>query len=304
MYLKLIIPFLFLSFLQADNNRSVFDEYHETLCQTLVNTSNSIDDYFVDKNSSRTSKTHAEFSTSVAKESRMRLENDVRFRIRLDLPKIEENLRVVFEDDSSDNLLYDGTTLNDQHLDSKEYYLRLEYLKYMKDTFNMRVGAGLKVRRQNLVPYFNVRSHYEIQDKEKSKSELFNRFRYYSDGEIENNFQFNTLYTVNDKLYTIWSNQLYHTNENPYERFSNDFTFVSLFNDKQHIRYGFGISSHITKFQDFKVDYYDLHTAFHHVFYKKWAYYEVAPSILQRDSHDFKTTYRLLLKFGIYLQKQ
>lgn len=302
MYLKLTIILLFLSFLHADNNTSVFDEYHDNLCKVLINTSNSIDDYFVDENSSLSSKTYAEFSTSVAKESRLDLENDIRFRIRLNLPKIEKNLRVIFEDDSSDNLLYDGTTLNDQHLDSKEYYLRLEYLNYVKDTFNMRVGAGVKVRRQNLVPYLNVRSRYELYNEKKNKSELFNRFRYYTDGEIENNLEFNSLYTLKDDLYFVWSNRFYHTNTLPSETLANDITFVSLLDDKQHIRYGFGISSNVKDFESLNTDYYYLHSTFHHIFYRDWAYYEISPSILQREINDFETSYRLLINFGIHFK--
>ncbi|CAA6805802.1 MAG: Unknown protein [uncultured Sulfurovum sp.] len=305
MYFKPIITLLFLSFLHAENNTSVFDVYHNNLCKVLVNTSNSIDNYFVDDNrTNESSETYAEFSTSMAQESHMGLEKDVRFRLRLNLPKIQKNLRLIFEDDSSDNLLYDGTTLNDRHLDSKEYYLRLEYLNYVKDTFNMRMGGGVKIRRGNLVPYFNIRSRYELHKEGKSKGEFFNRFRYYTDGEIENNLEFNSLYTIADDFYAIWSNILYHSNEDPYETLANDITMVSIFNEKQHIRYGLGISNHIKKFEDMNVDYYYLHGVFHHVFYKHWAYYEVAPSILQRDINNFKTSYRLLLKFGIYLQQK
>ncbi|CAA6811960.1 MAG: Unknown protein [uncultured Sulfurovum sp.] len=296
MYFKTIFIFLCFSFLQANN----VDKYHENLCKLLVNTSNSIDNYFVDDNSSERSKTHAEFSTSFATETHLSLEKDIRFRLRLNLPKIEKNLRLVFEDDTSDNLLYDGTTLNDQHLDSKQYYLRLEYFNFMKDTFKTRVGAGVKIRRGNLVPYANARSRYELYAQNKHKAELYNRFRYYSDGEIENSLEFNALYTIRDDLYAIWDNTFFHINTTPYEVLANDFSFVTVLNDKQHIRYGFGISSEVSKFEALDVSYYYLHGSFHHVFYKDWAYYTISPSILQREINNFDTSYRLLLNFGIY----
>ncbi|CAA6814438.1 MAG: Unknown protein [uncultured Sulfurovum sp.] len=309
MYLKkpillLFLSFPFFSFLQADTNTSIFDTYHDNLCKMLIDTSNSIDDYFIDGNISTSSNTYGEFSTSIAQESYLSFENDVRFRLRLNLPKIQKNLRLVFEDDSSDNLLYDGTQLNDQHLDTKEYFLRLEYLNYVKNTFNIRMGGGLKVRKRNLVPYLNVRARYEFYNEQKNKSELFNRFRYYSDGEIENNLELNSLYTISDDLYTLWTNTFYHTNRFPHETLASSITAVSIFTDKQHIRYGLGISSHVNKFQDLTVDYYYLHSAFHHLFYKDWAYYEISPSILQRKNNDFKTSYRLLVKFGIYFHKK
>lgn len=303
MYLKFIILFLFLSFLKADNNRSLFDEYHKRLCHALVNISNGIDDYFVDINSTKTSKTDAEFTTSVAQESGMDLEKEIRFRIGLNLPKIEESLRLVFEDDSSDNLLYNGTRLNNQKMDTKAYYLRLEYLNYVKEAFNMRLGTGMKIRKGNLVPYLNVQADQALSHKNNNKAELFNRFRYYSDGEIENNFGLNVRYTFQDNLEVLWNNSFYYVNSTPYEVLANDVTLLTSFNDKQHIRYGLGISSHIKKFENLKVDYYYLQATFRHLFYKKWVYYEVSPSILKREINDFKPSYRLLLNFGIYFKK-
>jgi len=302
MYHKILFLLLFSSLLHADSNLSVIDQYHDDLCKVLVNYSNSIDDYFVDENSTTSSKTYAEFSTSMAKESRMDFEKDIRFRIRLNLPKIEKNLRLVFEDDSSDNRLYDGTTLNDQEIESKEYYLRLDYLNYVKKMFNMRLGAGMKIRKRNFVPYLNVRARYELYNEQKKRAEFFNRFRYYSDGEIENNFEYNALYMLRNDLYAMWNNRFYYINTSPYETLASDISLVSVWNDKQNIRYGFGISSSVKAFQHLNTDYYYLSSTFHHIFYKDWVYYEVSPSILQRKINNFQSSYRVLINFGIHFK--
>jgi hypothetical protein len=299
-----LIIFLF-SLLNAKDDINLFDEYHDSLCKVLVNTSNSIDDYFIDdENSTLSSRTHAEFSTSFAEETYLGMEKDIRFRLRLNLPKIQKNLRLVFEDENSDNLLYDGTTLNDQNLEDKRYYLRLEAFSYLKDSLNIKLGGGVRFRDRNLVPYVNIRSNYELYNKEKNIAELFNRFRYYSDGEIENNLEFNSLLTLDDNLYVTWNNNFYHSNENEFEILFDDLSLIYLHNKKQKINFGIGVSSLIEKFQDFNVDYYYLHASFHHLFYKDWVYYELSPSILKRKINDFKTSYRFLVNFGIYFKSE
>jgi hypothetical protein len=58
----------------------------------------------------------------------------------------------------------------------------------------------VRIRDAHLVPYLNIRSRYNLYDKEKVNSALYNRFRHYTDGEIENNFEFNTKYNVTDSL--------------------------------------------------------------------------------------------------------
>ena len=303
--IKLTLIISFISILNANNDVNLFDEYHDGLCKVLVNTSNSIDDYFIDDNSSSlSSKTHATFSTSLAKETYLDMEKDIRFRLRLNLPKIQENLRLVFEDENSDNLLYDGSTLTDQNLEDKRYYLRLEYFRYVKDTFNVQLGGGVRFRNGNLVPYLNINSKYELYDKNKHKSHLLNRFRYYTDGEIENNLEFNSLYTIYDDLYLTWNNNFYHSTDNALESLFNDVSLVYFFNKKQQVNFGLGISSGIEKFKKLNVDYYYLHSTFRHLFYKDWVYYELSPSVLQRNINDFKTSYRFLVNFGIYFKSE
>ena len=127
-----LLALLFTS-VYAEYNVSIWDEYHENLCNALINTSNSIDDYSVDDNHSGSSNTSAELSTSFAVENNQKLEKDIRLRLRLNLPKIQKNLRLVLEDETNDNALYDGTTLQNEKLQDKRYYLGLEYFNFMKD---------------------------------------------------------------------------------------------------------------------------------------------------------------------------
>lgn len=306
--MKVIRIFIFMvlfSKVYAKSNMEVLEAYHAELCNILVNTSNSIDDYFIEDNLSNLKKntTYAEFSTSVAIETEQAFEKDVRLRLRLKLPKIQKKLRIIFEDDNRNNSLYDRTTLNNEKLIDKSYYLRLEYLRLVKKKFNLALGVGLRVRQGNLVPYLNFRSRYDIFTDERFKSKFYNRFRYYSDGEIEDIFEFNNIYTFDNSVYAILENKLSYSNQDSYEIAYHDLSLIKQLSDKKQLSVGVGIRSDLVNFKHYDVEYYHIHTLYHHLFYKNWLYYQVAPSTLWRESNHFKISYRLMLNFGILFKK-
>jgi hypothetical protein len=286
----------------AENNSSLLDVYHDDLCKVLVNTSNSIDNYFIEEKRSVSSTTHAELSSSFAMETNQAFEKDVRFRLRLNLPKIQKNLRLIFEDENNDDSLYDRTTLNDEQLIDRSYYLRLEYFKMMKDKLNMVAGAGLRIRQGHLVPYFNLRSRYDIYNDKKIKSAFYNRFRFYTDGEIEDIFEFNSLYQINSFLHLIFRNQLSYSNKDDFETLYHDIVLTKKLHKKRQLSFGVGVSSYLKNFTNYKVEYYHFHTLYHHLFYKDWFYYQVAPSVLWREENRFDVSYRLMLNFGIFFK--
>jgi len=300
MYIKFTTLILFfLSSLSAEDNMTVLDKYHDNLCYILVDTSNRIDDYFVDDNCSKGSTTHAELINSFAIENYQSMEKDIRLRLRLNLPKIQKNLRLVFEDETSDNSLYDSTKLTNEHLEEKQYFLRLEYFKFVKKSLNMAFSGGLRIRNSHLIPYANIRSSYELYRKKNIESKFYNRLRYYTDGEIENIFEFNTKKSINDSVDFFWTNQLEYTNENELQTLINDITWRKILNKKEEVDIGFGIVSKLKNFKQSNIDYIHIHGLFHHIFYKDWLYYQVAPSILWRETNGFKSSYRYMMNIGL-----
>jgi len=303
-FTKLYILIILFSQLYAKSNMEILEEYHDELSTVLVNVSNSIDDYFIEDNSSSLkSKTYAKFSSSIAMEGNQKIEKDMRLRLRLNLPKIQKNLRIIFEDDNYDNSFYDRTTLNNEKLKDKSYYLRLEYLKLVKKKFNLGLGLGLRVRQGNLVPYLNFRSRYDVFKNETFKSLFRNRFRYYSDGEQEDVLEFNNLYIFDDSVYTILQNELSYSNKDSYELAYHDLSLIKKLSDKKQLSVGMGIRSGLVNFKDYNIEYYHIHTLYHYTFYKNWLYYEVSPSVLWRESNNFNISYRLMLNFGILFKK-
>lgn len=299
-----ILSIFFIDTSFAKLELGVLDEYHDSLCDVLVNTSNSIDDYFIDDNSTKIrSKTYAKFSTSIAVEDNQKLEKDIRLRLRLNLPKVQRNLRLIFEDDNYNNEFYDRTTLNSEKLKDKSYYLRLDYFKFIKKKFNLSLGVGLRVRQGNLVPYLNFHSRYDIFENREFKSAFYNRLRYYSDGEIEDILEFNNRYIVDNSVYLILGNKLSYSDRDSYQIAYHDLSLIKELSDKKELGVGFGIRSSLVDFKNYSVEYYHIHTLYHHLFYKKWLYYQLAPSILWRESNNFNISYRMMINLGIIFKK-
>ena len=294
-----ILLLFLLSTLNAEEQNMLLDEYHDELCNILVDTSNSIDDYFVDSNSTESSTTRAELINSFAIENNQNFEKDIRLRLRLSLPKIQKNLRLFFEDETQDNTLYDSTKLTDKHLNKKKYYLRLEYFKFVKNKLNTAVAAGVRIRHSHLVPYLNIRSHYDLYQQESINSELYNRFRYYIDGEISNAFEFNSKYTLEDRVDFFWRNQLSYSNQEEFQTIINDISGVKTINHKEQIGLGFGVVSQLKNFKNLNIDYAHIHGLFQHTVYRNWFYYQVVPSVLWRESNNFKISYRYMMNFGV-----
>ena len=300
MYRYMVLLFLcFSSTLYSEYNLTLLDKYHDDLCHVLVDISNSIDNYFVESNSTESSSTRAELINSFAIENRQGFEKEIRLRLRLSLPKIQKNLRLVLEDETNDDSSYDSTSLTNEHLETKRYYLRLEYFKFVKKKLNMAFAGGVRIRNSHLVPYANIRSRYNLYEKGKINSEVYNRFRYYTDGEVEDSFEFNTEYSISESFDLFFRNQLSYSNKEEFQVVINDVSWIKSLNDKKQVGAGFELVSKLENFKNARVDYIHFHALFHHMFYKDWIYYQVAPSVLWRESNDFKTSYRYMMNIGI-----
>ena len=293
-----ILTFSLLS-VHAEFNSKRVDKCHNKISHWLVNSSNSIDDYLTDSNSTETSKTFAEVKTSFAAENTQDVDYGIRLKLRLDLPKIEKELRLIFEDADSDDQIYDGTTLsNDYHLEEKEYYLRLDYLKLIKKKLHLRAGAGVRFRKASLHPYLDIKSKYYQHDNNKSKVIVSNRFRLYIDGDYENVLATYRFLHLDSSLYFTFTNTLRYRSWNEVQKIATNMTFIkSLSNDRQT---SVGLSF-INDLNNWSIHsrYYQLHTSYKARLYGNWMYYEIAPSILRRRVNNFHPTFRLMLNIGM-----
>ena len=290
---------LLLTVILFGDNDCFIDEYRNKFSNMLVETMSSIDDFFVDSNETLHNNTHAEFSTSIAQESYLNLEKDIRFKIRVNVPKIQKHLKLFLEDEESDDILYDESKIKKDTLQNKRYYLRLEFLKFDIKGLTNKLSGGVRIRSNRLVPYANYHSNYKIHEEKQFKSNVSNNFRLYTDGGLEDYLSLTMVYGFNDLLTGIWRNTLSY-NETPIETFQSDYSFLYTIDDKKQIKMGLGMTDLVKNFGGSKIDNFNLHSSFSHVFHKNWMYYELSTYLLKREVNDYKNSYRLFLKFGIY----
>ncbi len=296
-YFYIYIFFIF-NMSYAEFNVTDLDRYHDELSNWLVDTSNSIDNYFIEENGTVSSKTYAELKTSFALESKRSSEYAIRLRLRLNLPKIQKKLRVVFEDSDSDDDFYDSTKLdNDKHLDDKDYYLRLEYFNYIWKRLNFSMSGGVRLKRFDVHPFLNLKVKYDVESLNKNERVISNRFRYYINSDIEDVVSYNILYPIDDSNYCTIRHNFRYRNWQNYQQIVNSASCVKKIEKNRYISIGASLLSELED-KDLTLQYPKIYWKYRGKLYKEWIYYELTPSILWRKENSYNESYRFMLNIG------
>jgi len=301
MFRYLFIYFIFfLSILRAEFNTTILDEYYDSLCQILVDSSNSVDDYFIDANSSKRSKTEAELKTSFAIESGKKSEYAMRLRLRISLPKIQKKFRLIFEDEDSDDIFYDGTSLDNQYkVEQKNYFLRLDFFNDVIKKLSLTTGVGVKFKKLNMYPYFNLKARYMLDDK---NAVVSNRFRLYNNGDFEDTLNLNKMKYFNDNIYFFYRNFFRYRSWTYNTSIVNSISATKILTDKQELTLGISLTSELEILKSY-IRYRQLYVAYRDLLYKNWVYYEISPSMLWREENGYERSYRFMFNIGINFKK-
>ncbi len=161
MYRYLLI-LLILELLKGEFNSTLLDIYHKKISKILIETSENVDNFFIDNNYSHAkNRTEAQLKTSFAIEDGKKAEYALHLRLRLHLPKLQNKFKLIFEDEDSDNIFYDSLKLDNQYkLENKGYFLRLDYFNYVIKKIDFTSGIGLKFKKFNIYPYVNLKTKY------------------------------------------------------------------------------------------------------------------------------------------------
>jgi len=301
MFRYLFIYFIFfLSILRAEFNTTILDEYYDSLCQILVDSSNSVDDYFIDANSTKRSKTEAELKTSFAIESGKKSEYAMRLRLRISLPKIQKKFRLIFEDEDSDDIFYDGTSLDNQYkVEQKNYFLRLDFFNDVIKKLSLTTGVGVKFKKLNMYPYFNLKARYMLDDK---NAVVSNRFRLYNNGDFEDTLNLNKMKYFNDNIYFFYRNFFRYRSWTYNTSIVNSISATKILTDKQELTLGISLTSELEILKSY-IRYRQLYVAYRDLLYKNWVYYEISPSMLWREENGYERSYRFMFNIGINFKK-
>jgi len=299
-YLSFII--ILSSMLSAEFNTTILDKYHESLCNILVNSSDSIDNYFVE-GSSVGSKTSAQLKTSYAIESERKAEYALRLRLHLSLPKIQEHLHLIFEDTQSDDLLDDGTNLlNEKHIQNINYTLKVEVSDNIIKDFNIKWLLGTRFRKSFLHPFMSMKAKRVLANDDIKTVVFNNRFRFFDNMNYEEVASINRMDKMKDNLYMVLENIFRYRSETANNELITRLTGRKLLGNKQELSTGMSIYSSF-KNGRYNIIYPEVFTRYYSMFYKDWLYYEVSPSVLWRHEHNYRATLRVMFNLGVIFKK-
>lgn len=288
--------------LSADFNTTILDQYHESLCNILVNSSDNIDNYFVE-GSSKGSKTTAQLKTSYAIESERKAEYALRLRLHLSLPKIQKHMRLIFEDTQSDDLLNDDTTLsNEKQVQNMNYILKVEVSDSMIKDFNIKWLLGTRFRKSFLHPFLSMKAN-RVLINDDLKTVVFNsRFRFFDDLNYEEVVSLNRMDKIKDSLYMIFENIFRYKSDTDNNELITRLTGRKLLGDKKELSTGMSFYSSF-RHGRYDIIYPEVFTKYYELFYKNWVYYEVSPSILWRHEHNYRASLRVMFNLGVIFKK-
>jgi hypothetical protein len=282
---------------KAEFNTTLLDIYHKKISEILIETSQSVDDFFTDTNLSNIkNKTQAQIKTSFAVENGREAEYSIRFRLKLHLPKLQNRFKLIFEDEDSDDIFYDGSKLDNQYkLENKNYFLRVDYYNYVAKKIDFTLGVGVKFKKLNIYPYLNFKTKYLFEDK---NILLKNRFRLYSNREYSDTITISKVKKLNNESYILFRNFIRYKNNNKNRDMINSISLTKSLTKHREATIGFLLKEH---FQIYKYyfDYPQLYFGYRSPLYKKWLYYEINPSILWREENNYKRSFRIMFNIGV-----
>jgi len=288
--------------LYSDFNTTILDEYHKSLCNILVNSSDNIDNYFIEGGSTG-STTRAEFKTSYAIESERKSEYALRLRLHLSLPKLQKHMRLIFEDTQSDDLLNDGATLeNEKKIQNMNYTLKVEISDNMIKQFNTKLLLGTRFRKSFLHPFLSMKLNRVLINDNLKTVVFHNRFRIFDDLNYEEIASIKRMDTMNNNLYMIFENIFRYKSDRDNNELITRLAGRKLLGEKRELSTGMSFYSSF-RHGRYDIVYPEVFTKYYEMFYKNWIYYEVSPSVLWRHEHNYRASLRVMFNLGVIFRK-
>ncbi len=302
----LIIILLWLT-LHADSNISNkmlinYDRYHHDITGFLHQYSEAIDRFLSDTNSSHrykesAKKTSLELSPFMVFEDNRDAEYRFKVRIALKLPQTSKKLQLSFEDFSNSDSVDDSGNIADLPIQSN-YLLGLEYFSYDRKLVNANMTTGLKINNAKLDPYIGLTLRKQLYVNTWHVT-LLNRLKYFLNLHVDNRFEINLGYFINGTTKLQLLNSYRYRDEAYTNELTHTLRIHKLISERKNIYTDISLYKLENYRKAFHIAYYKVGFHYHNTFYKRWLYYEAAPSLMFRVENNYKPTARIFLSLGL-----
>ncbi len=286
----------------SDNDLVNYEQYHHDITDFLHQYSETIDQFLSDTNSSykykdNSKKTSLDLSPFMVFEDHRDAEYRFKVRISLKLPRTSKKLQLSFEDFSNSDSVDDSGNVANLPIQSN-YLLGLEYFSYDRKLVNVNMTAGLKINNSTLDAYVGLTLRKQLYINTWHLT-ILNRFKYFLNYRTDNRFEINVGYFMNGTTKLQLLNSYRYRDETYTNELTHTIRVHKLISERKNIYTDIILYKLKDQTQAFHIAYYKVGFHYHNTFYKKWLYYEAAPSLMFRSENRYKPTARIFLSMGI-----
>lgn len=301
---KLFLSFVLISqhyLLLANHEDSVFEslfdytnDYRKFIHQSVSDFSYSLDNYNKDSQIKIDDydSSYIFFEASSYFNNSHKLSFDQKIKVKLTLPNINKDFKLVFENDEREN----SSKFNEDINKTNNYNLALSYSQLIK-TIDFRTKIGFKVNK--LDPFIKFEAKKKFENINGLDYTLSQSFRNSLDKTLES-----TSYFLIDKYlseeYSLhnYNDYYWESQKDSYDKFYSAIYLNQKFSEHNYLTYQ--INTNINDVDSsLKIKRYSASVRFRH-YIKNWIYVDMIPENYYREDNNFKSEYSIRFNLGVY----
>lgn len=277
------------------------NKYRKSIHKSLVKASSDIDYYFdnTKRDINEYSDTYGLVQLSAYQNQHGSIKFDQKVKVKLKLPKLKENFKLVFESDEiRENVdhIEDHTQNNND-----DFNLALAYNQLFGDTidFKTKVGVKLKTKIDPFVKIEAKNTWYDVNSIDYTISQSFKQSvieKLESISYLRLDKNINDIFSIHNYNEYYW-----HSPQKEDTEFYNSIYLNHYVSDRSHLTYTFGVNTNNID-SNLKVKRYSVKAKYRH-FLKKWLYVDTVPENYYNEDLNFKPRYAIRFNLGIYFNK-
>jgi len=276
---------------------TIFDKTQKELTKTLLSVSDKIDSFFGDERINQEGKrSHGLLTIASTLADRQGFEHDIRFRIRLRLPRTQsrlnlvvENISAAFEKDAVENA---QTQENQSENNQNDLTAALRLIISSNKFWDIHTDAGIKIKLPlNPFALIRIRRSFFPAKWEIRITENIFWFQTNGFGELTR-VDFDR--PLSKRLFFRFANSASYLKSEELLRINNSFSLVHMVTDIDAISYTIGMSG-LNK-PEIHATGYGFSIGYRRSVWRKWFFAEVSPGVSFARSNNFKSTASITVK--------
>ncbi len=286
---------------------SKLDSYHLFLSNWVMNSSDNLDRYLVEKNDTKSlSNTKIDIAYEGGLNTAGGFLNNLDFGLSLNLPRFENKVKLSVSKvkqnwnatDANGNVV-SNMDISSNKSDDDKYDLMVEYQNHKGKRSSVGFTGGVRFNKVFFEPYIGLKAKYLIYSNDLNLLVAKNVLRFYLAGEIRDTISAKYIRLIDSDLQFGWYGNIDYSSKSNEQVLKSEFILHKKLGEFTFIRGGFFASSKLTNFKNPKKENFELYARYHHkLLNRDWLYYELTPAIEWKNDDKFSGSFTLKFKVG------